>query len=436
MSKVREYIKRSMPTGLRNLVVKVREQLASPPLETIVLHGYKMLADENPRPRLTLVIPSVAAHAAFGGVTTGLEIFLEIGRRAGCDLRIVTDDFERVHDRDMVDRRARAAGLDPSAIEVVVREAQAPQLPVRSREVFVSYNWWITLNIRDLLDAQARHFGGAIRPFLYLIQEYEPGFYPFSSTHMLARMAFEPTRPCWGMFNSHQLHTFFQAQGHRVARSFVFEPKISNSLRPALAAGPSEKARRILVYGRPSIPRNCFPAITSGLKLWAARYPELAGWEVVSAGMPHDPVGFAPGRAIRSLGKLSLEDYAELLRSTAVGISLMSSPHPSYPPLEMAHFGIATITNRYANKDLGPTHDNILSIPDIDGSTVAAALADACLRFEAAPDSGWRAKSHFPAFLDPTPWTFLDEVAAQLGKEWEDNPQPGKPKRRSGRAVA
>lgn len=37
---------------------------------------------------------------------------------------------------------------------------------------------------------------------------------------------------------------------------------------------------------------------------------------------------------------------------TYAGISLMSSPHPSYPPLEMSVFGIKVITNNYSNKDL------------------------------------------------------------------------------------
>jgi len=422
----RDLIKQYAPARVRAVVSRVRAQLAAPPPEVSSLHNYLMIPDDNPKPRLSLVLPSVSPNAAFGGVTTGLDIFLEIGKRTGADLRIVTDEFERRTDRSLVDRRARAIGLDPDAIEIVSRRSQTPTLTIRRWEVFVCYNWWASLNIRGLIDEQARHFGGDLRPFLYLIQEYEPLFYPFSSAHMLARLAFDPKRPCWGIFNSQQLHDFFQAQGHRLTRSSVFEPKISPGLRPALTLGPTAKVRRILVYGRPSIARNCFPAIESGLKIWAQRNPQFADWEVVSAGMAHSSVRIARGRAIHSLGKLSLEAYAELLRTTAVGVSLMSSPHPSYPPLEMAHFGIRTVTNRYANKDLSTAHDNILSIPDIDAPTVAEALAEACRRFEAAPNAGWQAKSHMPAFLDPAAWPFLDEVSIELQKVWANGQrQPG-----------
>src|SRR5262249_26036062 len=153
-----------------------------------------------------------------------------------------------------------------------------------------------------------------------------PLFYRMSSTHMLARAAFHPNWPCWGILNSRELHTYFQMQGHRLQREYVFEPKLSAGMRPFLNGPPPAKARRLLVYGRPTAPRNSFPEVEKGLQHWARQYPEFSEWEVVSAGQPHPAVTFGPGRVMKSLGKLSLEDYASLLRTSAVGLSLMSSP--------------------------------------------------------------------------------------------------------------
>lgn len=423
MTLFRRFVRRYAPQKVRDAWAWIRDRLKLTAYEDLEgLHEYAFAPDPDPRPRLTLVIPSVAPHKAFGGVSTGLAIFLEIGRRTGADLRIITDEFEASVDRSLVDSRARAMGIEPDRIELQRRLHTTPQVAVRSQEVFVSYNWCVALNLRSLIAEQSAHFGGGLRPFIYPIQEYEPLFYPFSASHMLARMAFDLKQPCWGLFNSHQLYEFFVAQGHQVARNWVFEPKLTESLRPALLAGPTPKTKRILIYGRPGIARNCFPAIERGLTLWAERHPEFADWDVVSAGMRHAPVPFGPRRTIRSLGKLSLEAYAQLLRTSAVGLSLMSSPHPSYPPLEMAHFGIRTITNRYANKDLGPVHDNIISTPDIDAETISDALAQACREFLAAPDAGWAATSHMPAYLDPKPWTFLDEVATELQALWATLP--------------
>jgi O-antigen biosynthesis protein len=418
MPQLRELIKRTIPGWLRNAVVDLRETFAAPALENIVLHDYTAVRDTVTRPRLSLVIPSVHPEGAFGGVTTAVDIFLETCLRTGADARVITDDFERSLDRSFIDRRASALGLKPGTVEIVPRTLEIPLIPVRSQDIFIAYNWYIALNLRSLIDQQVTCFGGEQRPVLYIIQDYEPLFYKFSSTHMLSRLAFDPGRPCWGIFNSSQLHTFFEAQGHQLERSYVFEPKLPRGLRPGLEAGPIAKAKRILVYGRPQIPRNCFPAVEKGLKLWAERYPQFADWTMVSAGLPHKPVPIAPGRALTSLGKLPLDEYAKLLRTTSVGLSLMASPHPSYPPLEMAHFGALTITNRYANKDLGTAHDNFISLPDIDAATIAAALATACERFEADPDIGWKGSSHVPSYLDKADWTFLAELAADLKAVW------------------
>ncbi len=417
MASPREILKRALPGFAREAVVRARAWAAPPPMEDIGLHDYVAEPDPDPGRRLTLVIPSVAAATAFGGVTTALEIFCEIGKRTGASLRILLDEFGRADDRSVVDKIARRAGVDPASVDIVPRVAWTPRVTMRAADVLVSYHSWITLNIQALLREQVRLFGGAPRPFLYAIQEYEPLFYEMSSTHMMARAAFDTAWPCWGIFNSGELHEFFAAQGHRTARAFVFEPVLSASLRPFLGGDAPEKTRRILVYGRPSIPRNCFPAIEKGLRQWAVRYPEHAMWEVVSAGLAHPPVRFAPNRAARSLGKLSLDDYAALLRGSAVGLSLMASPHPSYPPLEMAHFGLRTVTNSYANKDLSRSHPNILSVNDIAPATIADALAAACRGFEAEPHAGWTAPTARPSFLAAGPLPCLDAIAEALTHE-------------------
>ena len=372
-----------------------------------------MEIDPSPRPRLNLLIPSIAPDKAFGGVITTIEIFLEVGRRCGADLRVILDDFDGKLDTTVLLKCARRAGVDNGEIEVLPRAVQTPKVSLRTGDVFVTHNWWTTLNLRALLDRQGAAFGRSW-PFLYLIQDYEPFFYPFSSTHMTVRRAYSDERACWGVFNSGELHAFFHLQGHRTQKTFVFEPRLSSALRPFLDQGLIAKERRMLVYGRPSVPRNCYPAVKSGLRLWAERYPRAAEWEVISAGMPHKPLPLSSSKTMTSLGKLPLEAYAELLRKTAVGLSLMASPHPSYPPLEMAHFAVRTVTNGYMCKDLSQSHPNILSLPDVSAERIAEGLAAACDAFEADPDGGWRAQSGRPSFLETGPPAFLDEIAASL----------------------
>jgi len=99
---------------------------------------------------------------------------------------------------------------------------------------------------------------------------------------------------------------------------------------------------------------------------------------VISAGVSHGPVRLSDGRSLVSVGKLDLEDYAQMLIGCSAGVSLMASPHPSYPPLEMAHFGLRTVTDGSFCKDLTDFHPNIISAPSIAKADLAAALAEAC----------------------------------------------------------
>ena len=53
-----------------------------------------------------------------------------------------------------------------------------------------------------------------------------------------------------------------------------------------------------------------------------------------------------------------------------IGISLMESPHPSYPPLEMAIFGVKVITNDYEAKNLSVRNKNIINIKSISQNAI------------------------------------------------------------------
>src|ERR1700733_1693801 len=89
-----EPLKRSMPRFARNWLVRLRNKLSTwPSPEELVLHDYELRADPNTRARLSLVIPSISPDKAFGGVVTGIKIFLEIGKKTGAELRILLDDL-------------------------------------------------------------------------------------------------------------------------------------------------------------------------------------------------------------------------------------------------------------------------------------------------------------------------------------------------------
>lgn len=380
---VRASMKRLMPVRLKKFVKDVRERTLPPPIDDIVLAVYRLVEDGSARPRLNFVIPNLTASTAFGGVVTGIDIFLELAASlcgtTDIDLRVILAEPDRETDFGILTERAKRHGLPAGRFSLLQVSAMDQAIPVRTHDLFISYSTWMTLNLQRLIRQQADHYRQPVRPMIFLIQEYEPHLYPFSSAHMLTREAYDLTERLWGVFNSSNLHWYFEKLGHRAERAFVFEPVISDKLRPYLdSVAKSERQKRILIYGRPGIARNCFPAIVRGLRRWVRDYPEFSDWELVSAGTAHKPIDLGGGRTINSVGKLSLDDYAAMLLSSSVGLSLMASPHPSYPPLEMAHMGLRTITNGYFGKDLSSFHPNIRSVRSIADIELAQALARAC----------------------------------------------------------
>jgi hypothetical protein len=416
-SDARSFLKRNLPPAVKTAFQRVRDAVAPPPVDDIVLAEYRATRDDNPVPRLSLVLPLLQKGSDFGGTATGIDIFcrlfLALSAVRPFDLRVLVTDVVAETDTSIIVTRAAKAGLEiaPSQIELV----QSPQaaIAVRAGEVFMPYNWWVTLNFAQLRDQQAALFGTAPKPLVWLMQDYEPGFMAFSSGHMLARAAYDTCGPLWGVINSSNLAHYIEAQGHNPARRFVFEPVVVDALRPYLdQVATSTRKRRMLVYGRPTVERNCFPALVRGLRRWTQDYPEFTDWEVISAGVPHDPIDLGNGRKLTSVGKLSLDDYAQMLLSCSAGVSLMASPHPSYPPLEMAHFGLRTVTNGYLCKDLTAFHPNILSVSSIAESELAAALAEACRRSANPPEPYAN-----PDYVRAEPYPFMGELVDALVRE-------------------
>lgn len=410
----RAFLKRTLPPGVKGLIHRARGAIAQPPVDEVVLADYAVVKDDNPRPRLTLAVPMLQKGTDFGGTATGIDIFcrlvIALSQHRPVDLRVIVTDVVSETDTSIILTRAAKAGLPIAPDQIELCSSTKATIAVRADEVFIAYNWWGTLNFAAVRDRQAALFGRAPKPLVWLMQDYEPAFYAFSSAHMLARAAYDDSAPLWGIINSGNLARYMHAVGHSFERSFVFEPVIAEALRPYLdRVAASARQPRLLVYGRPNVERNCFPALIRGLRRWVHDYPEFADWELISAGVPHDPVDLGSGRKLTSVGKLSLDAYAEMLLSCSAGVSLMASPHPSYPPLEMAHFGLQTVTNGYFCKDLAAFHPNILSVNTIAEGPLAAALAEACRKASAPP-----ADYADPEYLRSEPYPFLGDLAEGL----------------------
>ena len=121
-----------------------------------------------------------------------------------------------------------------------------------------------------------------------------------------------------------------------------------------------------------------FELVVDSLRKWVSIQLGVESWTVISAGEEHDPVYLGEEMYLNSVGKLTIEEYAKVLKESYAGISLMVSPHPSYPPLEMSVFDVKVITNCYGNKDLSKFSENIISVKDVNPVLIARELKEIC----------------------------------------------------------
>ncbi len=338
-------------------------------------------------PRLNLLVPSLEKRHVFGGISTAIKVFCRLAVRYPEARIIVTDSSSMDIDDAVLMLLAPLAkrGLNLRRSVVVMGDRYGKKLPVARQDVFLATAWWTAYILEPILAWQRRVYS-LVPFFYYLIQDYEPGFYAWSSRYAMAESTYKSEFSTIAIINSKSLSDFFNSQGYSFARRFCFEPPLNETLMEGAetaARKKREKPYKIVIYGRPGVQRNCFELCLEALRVFVSRYEALAGsWEFFSVGEDHHHVELGRNKKLRSLGKLSLVEYRQLLMTASVGVSLMVSPHPSYPPVEMAAYGMVVITNRFANKDLGRQYENIISVDKLTADNVAEEIYNACQRVE------------------------------------------------------
>lgn len=341
--------------------------------------------------RINILVPSVNQEHMFGGISTALLFFNRFAAQTRIRKRIITTDT--MPDRDAAvsfDRYKIVSCMEDSRYDnqiVGFGDRYGKTIPVGENDYFIATAWWTAFHAQNIIRWQQETYEKPVKKMIYFIQDFEPGFYPWSSRYVLAENTYRYEHPQAAVFNSSMLHTFFKEHKYEFNAEFVFEPVLNEKLKKGLDDASSfNKKKQILIYGRPSVDRNAFALIVEAFKSWVRQYPDADDWQVISAGEQHPDIDLGNGMILKSVGKLTLEGYVSVLKESAVGISLMVSPHPSYPPMEMAMFGMGVISNTYANKQLSDWHENIYSI-DLSIDNLVKAIGDMCEKFSHDPGS-------------------------------------------------
>ena len=374
------------------------------------------------RAAFVVMVPTLNPTEIFAGVDTALEIALGIAAR-GMPVRIIATDLPVSSygaSRSFVLRRL--AGTDAETLVQLHCGVTSETLPAHRGDIFLATAWW-TAHVADKLIA--RH-GFDHRRFYYLVQDFEPNFYAwgpeFADAMASYEFDFEP------LFNTTLLRDYFAQEGFGFAHGapLAFRPSIDidRYVRGQRPPRPEGTPRRLALYGRPEVPRNMYATAIEALGLFAEDQglgPEDI--EMVSVGLRHDPVALPGGLELRSLGKLPWEEYPDFLLGCDLGLSLMYSPHPSHPPIEMAASGMRVVTNHFGPKDLGQLTPAIASV-EATGPALAEALARA---WAAGPIEDSAARAIDLASLGLPRDALIDHLADRLAPDLAPPPPPGTP---------
>ena len=361
---------------------------------------------------LTILVPTLNPAEIFAGIASAIDLGVLVASR-GVPVRLVSCNIpiaSHSTSRDFILSRFPRSGSDRShheKIEIFCGVAEET-VTVGSAEVVMATAWWTAFVASELISQKCLER----TRFLYLIQDFEPNFYPWSDEFAGALESYSLDFDA--IFNTNLLRDYFERRGFGFAEKsdLIFRPSI-DVLRFAGSSREITRARkRVVFYGRPEVARNLFGTGVQGLAKFILDH-DLSdnSVEFLSVGLKHGDIAMPNGLVLRSLGKIPWEEYPGFLATVDVGLALMLSPHPSHLPIEMAAAGARVVTNSYYGKDLSRISDAILSVPPRVDS-IAEGLARA---YEAGQLSSREREVNLSA-LGGT----LDEVAAKVAKRYFD----------------
>jgi hypothetical protein len=276
-----------------------------------------------------------------------------------------------------------------NGIELVDGSNRSSTLALGENDVFFATAWWTAQMVKYLLPRFRQE------RFVYLIQDYEPNLHPISTNSMLALETYSLNY--FPVVNSRLLFDHFVTDkvGRFSDDAFVqsgcwFEPSVDRKLYFAQndTRRPNGK-RRLMIYARPDAPRNLLElGISALMRLLDEGTFKAEDWEFFSTqtgiGGSCRPVRLSiDGAAVLvPLALQELTTWASEMRRTDVLLSLIWSPHTSYPVLEGAASGAIVVTNTCGVKSadrLRQLSPNIIAgVPTIEG--IAEALVAAAAR--------------------------------------------------------
>ena len=215
------------------------------------------------------------------------------------------------------------------------------QLPVAQRDLFLTTSWWTTAATKRAIEA---------RKIVYLLQEDERMFYPRGDERLrCAEML--ASQDLQFVINSELLFRHL-GQGEEPLANLAqhgcwFEPAFPFAhYHDDPESRKNRSKKNFLFYARPNNLRNLYwrgiEAISNAIQEEILS-PDM--WNFIFVGRDLQNIELPHGVRPTLFENMPWSEYADLIRKIDLGMSLIDTPHPSYPPLDLAASGAVVVTN-------------------------------------------------------------------------------------------
>lgn len=259
----------------------------------------------------------------FGGLNTAFRLAAKMTRDHGVRHRFIV---LAAPNQDFFSTALVAAFPELADVEIVHYDGTDEAIAsIPPADASVATLWLTAAHL-----AKAPHHG---RKF-YLMQDYEPAFYPASSMFALAEETYR--LGLYGICNTASMHRIYtESYG---GRAIGFVPAVDRAIfHPH---GRREKSAdepvTIFAYARDHF-RNCWELVYAALREIKRRHGDRV--RIIAAGARYLPSDVE----FLDLGLMDYRATGALYRETDIGVTMQISRHPSYLPLELMASGVAMV---------------------------------------------------------------------------------------------
>ena len=318
--------------------------------------------------RVTIVTDSVNPGSMYGGVGTSILFATLLAKRLDADLRICT--IRHAPERDNIGRLFLSHGIDWKKnidFKFVNIIAGTPPIDVSPADLFVTTSWWSTQNTMQAIDPAQ---------IVYILQEDERMFYPGGDEQLRCAEVLGSDRLRF-VVNTEMLYDYFARQdlSNVTTRGAWFEPAFPcNSYR--FEESNREKLN-FFFYARPNNVRNLFYRGLEALNtaLWKG-VVDPREWNFYFIGKDLEDISLPSGVRPTLLRNLPWDEYIAFMRTIDLGLALMYTPHPSYPPLDLTACGAVAVTNRFGPKQSLDAYSKNIICSEVSLDAMVDSLAE------------------------------------------------------------